>query len=214
MCGAIPVPLYQDAVASEMAYVLGHSGARFVVCGDQEQVDKVIEAEEAVKIIDQIIYTDKRGMRKYDHSRMNWLRDVQAEGRVAHQRFSAELDARIAELDYDSTCVMLYTSGPTGKPKGVVLSNRNVIETARNSSEFDKLKQTEEVMAYLPMAWVGDFIFSVGQAYWTGFCVNCPEGPHTMMTDLREIGPTYFFAPPRVFEGQLTNVMIRRASRM
>lgn len=209
MCGAIPVPLYQDAVASEMAYVLGHSGARFVVCGDQEQVDKVIEAEGEAHTVEQIIYTDKRGMRKYDHSRMNWLRDVQAEGRVAHQRFSAELDARIAELDYDSTCVMLYTSGTTGKPKGVVLSNRNVIETARNSSEFDKLKPTEEVLAYLPMAWVGDFIFSVGQAYWTGFCVNCPEGAHTMMTDLREIGPTYFFAPPRVFEGQLTNVMIR-----
>ncbi|MDO5368716.1 long-chain fatty acid--CoA ligase [Paracoccus sp. (in: a-proteobacteria)] len=209
MCGAIPVPLYQDAVASEMAYVLGHSHARFVVCGDQEQVDKVIEAEGEAHTVEQIIYTDKRGMRKYDHSRMNWLDDVQAEGRVAHQRFSAELDARIAELDYDSTCVMLYTSGTTGKPKGVVLSNRNVIETARNSSEFDGLKASEEVLAYLPMAWVGDFIFSIGQAYWTGFCVNCPEGPHTMMTDLREIGPTYFFAPPRVFEGQLTSVMIR-----
>ncbi len=216
MCGAVPVPLYQDAVASEMAYVLAHSRARFVVCGDQEQVDKIIEAEEGDDTVEQIIYTDKRGMRKYDHSRMNWLDDVQAEGRAAHQRFTDELDVRIAELDYDSTCVMLYTSGTTGKPKGVVLSNRNVIETARATSEFDGLKASEEVLAYLPMAWVGDFIFSVGQAYWTGFCVNCPEGAHTMMTDLREIGPTYFFAPPRVFEGQLTSVMIRMedASRL
>ncbi|HHY02656.1 MAG TPA: long-chain fatty acid--CoA ligase [Paracoccus sp.] len=216
MCGAVPVPLYQDAVASEMAYVLAHSRARFVVCGDQEQVDKIIEAEEGDDTVEQIIYTDKRGMRKYDHSRMNWLADVQAEGRAAHQRFTDELDVRIAELDYDSTCVMLYTSGTTGKPKGVVLSNRNVIETARATSEFDGLKASEEVLAYLPMAWVGDFIFSVGQAYWTGFCVNCPEGAHTMMTDLREIGPTYFFAPPRVFEGQLTSVMIRMedASRL
>ncbi|MBV0891229.1 AMP-binding protein [Paracoccus sp. Z118] len=209
MCGAIPVPLYQDAVAVEMAYVLGHSGARFVVCGDQEQVDKIIEAEEADTSVEQIIYTDRRGMRKYDHTRMNWLSDVQAEGRAAHQRLDAELDARIAELDYDSTCVMLYTSGTTGKPKGVVLSNRNIIETARNSSAFDGLKPNEDVLAYLPMAWVGDFIFSIGQACWTGFCVNCPESPDTMMTDLREIGPTYFFAPPRVFEGQLTSVMIR-----
>lgn len=216
MCGAVPVPLYQDAVASEMAYVLAHSRARFVVCGDQEQVDKIIEAEEGDDTVEQIIYTDKRGMRKYDHSRMNWLADVQAEGRAAHQRFTDELDVRIAELDYDSTCVMLYTSGTTGKPKGVVLSNRNVIQTARATSEFDGLKASEEVLAYLPMAWVGDFIFSVGQAYWTGFCVNCPEGAHTMMTDLREIGPTYFFAPPRVFEGQLTSVMIRMedASRL
>ncbi|TRW95972.1 long-chain fatty acid--CoA ligase [Paracoccus sp. M683] len=212
MCGAVPVPLYQDAVAEEMAYVLGHSGARFVICGDQEQVDKVLEVQgmpDAPQTIEQIIYTDKRGMRKYDHSRMNALADVQDEGRAAATRLGTELDARIAALDYDSTCVMLYTSGTTGKPKGVVLSNRNIIETSKNTAQFDHLTAREEVLAYLPMAWVGDFIFSVGQAMWSGFTVNCPEGAHTMMTDMREIGPTYFFAPPRVFEGQLTSVMIR-----
>ena len=209
MCGAVPVPLYQDAVAAEMAYVLDHCHARFVIAGDQEQVDKVIEAEGANPTAQQIIYTDKRGMRKYDHSRMNWLRDVQAEGRAAETRLGPELDARTAALTPDSTCVMLYTSGTTGKPKGVVLSNRNVIETARASADFDRLGAGDDVLAYLPMAWVGDFIFSVGQALWCGFCVNCPESAATMMTDMREIGPTYFFAPPRVFEGQLTNVMIR-----
>ena len=209
MCGAIPVPLYQDAVADEMAYVLEHCGARFVVCGDQEQVDKVVEVEDRIHHIQHVMYLDKRGMRKYDHSRMNALGDVQAEGRAGHYRYEQELEKRIAELTYDSTCVMLYTSGTTGKPKGVVLSNRNIIETAKNSSEFDRLNRNDEVLAYLPMAWVGDFIFSIGQAYWTGFTVNCPESAATMMTDLREIGPTYFFAPPRVFEGQLTSVMIR-----
>ncbi len=209
MCGAIPVPLYQDAVAEEMAYVLENCGARFVVCGDQEQVDKVVEVQDRVHNIDHVMYNDKRGMRKYDHAHLHWLHDVQAEGRAGHARFEEELDARIAELDYDSTCVMLYTSGTTGRPKGVVLSNRNIIETSKNSSEFDHLRADDEVLAYLPMAWVGDFIFSIGQAYWTGFCVNCPESPDTMMTDLREIGPTYYFAPPRVFETQLTNVMIR-----
>ena len=215
MCGAIPVPLYQDAVAEEMAYVLDHCGARFVVCGDQEQVDKILEVESdwltegQMPSVEQIVYIDKRGMRKYDHSRMNALEDVIAEGRAAHHRFEDDLANRIAELDYNSTCVMLYTSGTTGKPKGVVLSNRNIIETSKNSSDFDHLQAGEEVLAYLPMAWVGDFIFSIGQAMWTGFCVNCPESAETMMTDLREIGPTYYFAPPRVFEGQLTNVMIR-----
>ncbi len=209
MCGAIPVPLYQDAVAEEMAYVLDHCGSRFVICGDQEQVDKILEIEGKVPHIEQVIYVDKRGMRKYDHSRMNAMADVVAEGRAGHHRFEAELAKRTAALDYNSTCVMLYTSGTTGKPKGVVLSNRNIIETSKNSSEFDHLRAGEEVLAYLPMAWVGDFIFSIGQAMWTGFCVNCPESPETMMTDLREIGPTYYFAPPRVFEGQLTNVMIR-----
>lgn len=209
MCGAVPVPLYQDAVAEEMAYVLDHCGARFVICGDQEQVDKVIEVQDRIQHIDQVVYIDKRGMRKYDHSRMNAMADVLAEGRAAHHRFEAELQSRIDALTYDDPCVMLYTSGTTGKPKGVVLSNRNIIETSRNSCEFDTLSAREEILAYLPMAWVGDFIFSVGQAMWAGFCVNCPENASTMMTDLREIGPTYFFAPPRVFEGQLTSVMIR-----
>jgi long-chain acyl-CoA synthetase len=207
--GAIPVPLYQDAVAEEMVYVLDHCGARFAICGDQEQVDKVLSIKGNLPALEQIAYLDKRGMRKYDHSRMNWLMDVQSEGRAAHQRHEGELAARTAELGWDHTCVMLYTSGTTGKPKGVVLSNRNIIETARASSEFDKLTAADEILAYLPMAWVGDFIFAVGQAYWTGFCVNCPESAATMMTDLREIGPTYFFAPPRIFETMLTQVMIR-----
>lgn len=209
MCGAIPVPLYQDAVAEEMAYVLEHCGARFVICGDQEQVDKVLEVEESVKGIERILYNDKRGMRKYNHSRMNSIANTQDQGRAAEPRLGLELDARIAALDESSICVMLYTSGTTGKPKGVVLSNRNIIETAKNTCDFDRLTMREEIVAYLPMAWVGDFIFSMGQALWAGFTVNCPESAHTMATDTREIGPTYFFAPPRVFEGQLTSVMIR-----
>jgi long-chain acyl-CoA synthetase len=209
MVGAVPVPLYQDAVAEEMVYVLDHCGARFVIAGDQEQVDKVIEVQEQVDCIEHIIYYDRRGMRKYDHARMNAFDDVQATGRAAHERFDKELAARIDSLGYDDTCVMLYTSGTTGRPKGVVLSNRNIIETSKNSSDFDHLEPGDEILAYLPMAWVGDFIFSIGQAYWTGFCVNCPESAETMHTDLREIGPTYYFAPPRVFETQLTNVMIR-----
>ncbi|PRY24283.1 long-chain acyl-CoA synthetase [Aliiruegeria haliotis] len=209
MCGAVPVPLYQDAVSEEMAYVLEHCGARFVVCGDQEQVDKVIDVQDRLHQVDHVLYHDKRGMRKYDHEHLNWLQDIRDEGKAAHHRHEEQIHRREAELDYDSTCVMLYTSGTTGKPKGVVLSNRNIIETSKNSSEFDHLRSEDEILAYLPMAWVGDFIFSMGQALWNGFCVNCPESSETMMTDLKEIAPTYYFAPPRVFESQLTQVMIR-----
>ncbi|MYM55671.1 AMP-binding protein [Thalassovita mangrovi] len=207
--GAIPVPLYQDAAAEEMAYVLDHCGARFVIAEDQEQVDKVIEIQDRLHQFEHMIYLDPRGMRKYDHSRLHEFAHVQEQGHAAREEFTPELRRREAKLDYASTCVMLYTSGTTGKPKGVVLSNRNVIESAKNSAEFDHLRGNEEILAYLPMAWVGDFIFSVGQAYWCGFCVNCPESAETLTVDLREIGPTYYFAPPRVFETQLTNVMIR-----
>ena len=209
MAGGVPVPLYQDAVAEEMAYVLGHCGARYVIAGDQEQVDKVLEIQSDLPNFEQMIYLEARGLRKYDHTHLHSYMGVLENGRAKSDVLLAELKSREEALDYDSTCVMLYTSGTTGRPKGVVLSNRNIIEAARSSSEFDKLGADENVLAYLPMAWVGDFIFSIGQAAWTGFCVNCPESQGTMHTDLREIGPTYYFAPPRVFESQLTNVMIR-----
>ncbi len=214
--GAVPVPVYNDSSAEEMAYILGHCGARYVVAEDQEQVDKVIDIQDQLHQFEHMIYIDPRGMRKYDHHQLHEYSHIQAQGRAAYDEFITDLQERREKLTYDSTCVMLYTSGTTGKPKGVVLSNRNVIESAKNASEFDKLNSKDEILAYLPMAWVGDFIFSVGQAFWTGFCVNCPESPETMMTDLREIGPTYYFAPPRVFETQLTSVMIRMedASRM
>ncbi|KQB98432.1 long-chain fatty acid--CoA ligase [Loktanella sp. 1ANDIMAR09] len=202
--GCIPVPLYQDAAAEEIAYALNHCGARYAVVGDQEQVDKIADVRAEVAALEHVIYLDGRGLRKYDHSHMTSYADIAAKGGDR-----AEMERRTDALTYDHTSVMLYTSGTTGRPKGVVLSNRNVIETAKNSSQFDHLLPEDEVLAYLPMAWVGDFIFSVGQAMWTGFCVNCPESEHTMLTDLREIGPTYFFAPPRVFENQLTSVMIR-----
>ena len=207
--GAVPVPVYQDSAAEEMAYVLEHCGARFAVVEDQEQVDKLIEIQDQLHQLEHMIYVDPRGLRKYDHHALHRFTDIQDQGRAAYYEWIEDLKARREKLTYDSTCVMLYTSGTTGKPKGVVLSNRNVIESAKNACEFDNLNAGDEVLAYLPMAWVGDFIFSIGQAYWTGFCVNCPESPETMMTDLREIGPSYYFAPPRIFETQLTNVMIR-----
>ncbi|ARU02568.1 AMP-binding protein [Yoonia vestfoldensis] len=205
--GCIPVPLYAEAATEEIAYALDHCGARFAVVGDQEQVDKIADVRDGLTQLEHVIYLDGRGLRKYDHAAMSSYADVQKAGRASG--LLDQVNARSAARSYDDTCVMLYTSGTTGRPKGVVLSNRNVIETSKNSAEFDHLRPDDEVLAYLPMAWVGDFIFSVGQAMWTGFCVNCPESADTMQLDLREIGPTYFFAPPRVFEQQLTNVMIR-----
>ena len=209
MTGATPVPQYQDSVAEEMEYVLAHCGAKFVVAGDQEQVDKILEIQTKLPAFEQMIYLDGRGLRKYDHSKLHSFSSVIESGKNSGQNSRSILNDRESALNYESTCVMLYTSGTTGRPKGVVLSNANIIETAKTTCEFDNLKQSDEILAYLPMAWIGDFIFSVGQAMWSGFCVNCPESADTLSTDLREIGPTYYFAPPRVFEMQLTNVMIR-----
>ena len=210
--GAIPVPVYQDSVAEEMAYVLEHAEAHFAMVEDQEQVDKLLQISETVKCIRHIIYDDPRGLRDYEGGHLHSFTAVQTLGEEA-MAGDAGLEERwlagINETKGSDISVILYTSGTTGRPKVVVLSHDNVLITARDAGEFEKLGPDEEVLAYLPMAWVGDHIFSYGQSYTSGFCVSCPESPETMLQDLREIGPTYFFAPPRIFENILTTVMIR-----
>ena len=207
--GGIPVPVYADSVAEEMEYVLDHAEVRFVLAEDQEQVDKVLEIADRLPKLDQIVYDDVRGLRDYDRTKLHDFADVQKLGRDALAQNPTMLDAQIAAGKGSDIGIFLYTSGTTGKPKGVVLSNDNIIITSRNSVKIDQLTEDEEVLSYLPLAWVGDHIFSHGQAYVAGFCINCPESEETVSTDLREIGPTYYFAPPRVFEGILTHVMIR-----
>jgi long-chain acyl-CoA synthetase len=201
--------VYQDSVAEEMAYVLDHCEARFVLAEDQEQVDKVLSIADRLPMLSQIIYEDPRGLRNYDHSTLHDYSQVQKIGRAAAEEQGPAMDARIARMRGSDICVMLYTSGTTGKPKGVVLSHDNILVTSRAAAEFDGLVETDSMLAYLPIAWVGDFIFSMGQAYAIGFCVACPESQDTMLSDLRELGPTYFFAPPRMFEQLLTMVTIR-----
>ncbi len=209
MVGAVPVPVYQDSVAEDIAFVLDHCGASYAVVEDQEQVDKTIEVKDRLPGLKDVVYLDGKGLRKYDHAHLKSFADLQAEGRKKQSALEPELIRRRDGLDLDSTCVMLYTSGTTGRPKGVVLSNRNIIETSKASGNFDALTKDESILAYLPMAWVGDFIFAVGQAYWCGFCVCCPESETTMHDNLREIGPSYFFAPPRFFEENITTITIR-----
>ena len=210
--GAVPVPVYQDSVAEEMAYVLEHAEVSFAVVEDQEQVDKLLQICETVDCIKHIIYDDPRGLKDYSGESLHAFEGVQKLGEEAMSgdgSLNEKWLAGIAETKGSDISVILYTSGTTGRPKGVVLTHDNVLITARDSGDFEKLGPNEEVLAYLPMAWVGDHIFSFGQSYTSGFCVSCPESPETMLHDLREIGPTYFFAPPRIFENILTSVMIR-----
>lgn len=207
--GGVPVPAYQDSGADEMQYVLEHSEARFVLAEDQEQVDKVLEVKDRCPRLEEIIYDDPRGLRNYDRTHLHDFEDVQKSGREFQNRHPNFITDEINKGEGEDVAIILYTSGTTGNPKGVVLTHGNVLITARNSVEREGLGRDEEVLAYLPMAWVGDHIFSYAQSYVAGFCVSCPESGATVLHDLREIGPTYFFAPPPIFQNILKTVMIR-----
>ncbi len=207
--GAIPVPLYQDAVADEIAFVLDNADVKIAIVEDQEQVDKILETKEQCPQIEYVLYDDPRGMQHYQFPFLKSLDDVQSSGQQYNQTHPDFFQTEALKATGADTAIMLYTSGTTGKPKGVVLSHDNVIITARNGIIREQLTQDEEVLAYLPMAWVGDNLFSYAQSYVAGFTVNCPESGATVLNDLREIGPTYYFAPPRVYENMLTQVMIR-----
>lgn len=210
--GAVPVPVYADSVAEEMTYVLSHAEARFAVVEDQEQVDKLLSMDTAEVKLAHVIYDEPRGLRDYDHTRLHGFEDVQKLGAdiIASDPSSLERwEQGIATGKGSDLAVMLYTSGTTGRPKGVMLSFDNLVISARNANKFDSLDETDEIIAYLPLAWVGDHVFSLAQAYTAGFCVNCPESLETIDVDRLEIAPSYFFAPPRVFETMLTNIMVR-----
>ena len=211
--GGIPVPLYADSVAEEMAYVLDHAEVVAAIVEDQEQVDKLLSVSENVPRLKKIVYDDPRGLRNYDHTDLHDFEDVQKLGdeRLASdpQVANADLEASIAAGKGEDLAILLYTSGTTGRPKGVMLSYDNLITSADNANKFDKLTEQDDVIAYLPMAWVGDHVFSYAQSYLAGYCVNCPERQETVADDRREIGTTYAFAPPRVYEALLTQTMVQ-----
>ncbi|GAA4021167.1 AMP-dependent synthetase/ligase [Actimicrobium antarcticum] len=211
--GGVPVPLYQDAPAADMAYVLQDAEIDFAVVEDQEQVDKLFEIKDTnpqmADRLHHIIVDDERGLRHYAQPELNAYARLQEIGRE-YDRAHPDFFMREVNLGQpEDTAIILYTSGTTGKPKGVCHSHGAMIATATNLVEFDQLNEQDDVLCYLPLAWVGDFLYSYAQAHLVGLCLNCPESPETVMTDLREIGPTYYFGPPRVYENILTQVMIR-----
>jgi len=201
--------LYQDAAAAECVFPIQNAEVRVVIVEDQEQVDKMLEVREQVPTLAHIFYHDPRGLRHYDAPGLGSLDDLQESGRQALAANPSAVRSVIESIQPDDVAAMFFTSGTTGNPKGVVHTHFTLLDRARVGRDFDQLTHNDEVLAYLPPAWIGQNIFSFAQWLATGYVVNCPESAGTVQIDLREVGPTYYFAPPRVFEGLLTSVMIR-----
>ena len=207
--GAVPVPLYQDAVAPEYVFPINNAEIRFAVVEDQEQVDKMLELRAQCPQLAHIWFDDPRGLRKYDEPGLLPLDSLIETGRAFATANPGFFDAEVARSTPQDVAAMFFTSGTTGNPKGVVHTHFSLLDRAAAGQRFDKLTEREEVLAYMPPAWVGQNIFSYAQWLACGYVVNCPESSATVTIDLKEIGPTYYFAPPRIFEGLLTSVMIR-----
>ncbi len=207
--GAIPVPLYQDSVAAEMAFPIDNAAIAYAFVEDQEQVDKLLEILPRCPTLKRIIYDDPRGMRHYDRPELMPYDKLVAEGRERASKEPGFLESEVAKGSGADTAAMFFTSGTTGVPKGVVHTHASLIGPSRTAAELDKLGESDVILAYLPPAWIGQNIFSCAQAFVTGYCICCPESSETVMTDMREVGPTYYFAPPRVLENLLTQVSIR-----
>ena len=207
--GAVPIPLYQDAAAPECVFPINNAEVRFAFAEDQEQVDKLLEVRAQCPQLAHIYFDDPRGLRNYEEPGLVAMDALQAAGKAFVAQHPGFFKAEIAKIAHTDVAAMFFTSGTTGNPKGVVHTHDSLLNRARAGAEFDKLTSDEDVLAYMPPAWIGQNIFSYAQWLSCGYVVNCPESSATATIDLKEIGPTYYFAPPRVFEGMLTTVMIR-----
>src|SRR5215470_6013230 len=207
--GGVPVPLYDDAVAPELAFVFQNAEVEYAVVEDQEQVDKLLEIMPQCPRLKRVYFDDPRGLRHYTQPELMSYASLQAIGREFDRLNPGFFAREVEQGAATDTGALFYTSGTTGHPKGVVLTHQNMITAAATYAELERLTPDEEVLAYLPPAWIGQDIFSFAQPFVVGFCVSCPESADTVMNDMREIGPTYYFAPPSVLEGLLTRVTIR-----
>jgi len=207
--GAVPLGLYQDSTLKEVSYIIDHSDASFVLAEDQEQVDKILDMKEQLPKVRYIIYSDPRGMRGYKQPFLLDFKEVENFGRELEQRDPGLFAKNVAASKYEDLAFICYTSGTTGFPKGAMLSFRNFLSMAANLMEVDNKFEKDEFVSFLPLAWIGEQMMCLSSALLTGFTVNFPEKPETVQENIREIGPTIMFSPPRIWENMTSTVQVK-----
>src|SRR5436190_8108110 len=209
--GGVPVPVYQDSIAKELAFVWNHAECSVIVAEDQEQVDKVLGLRDQLPALRLVVYDDPRGLLHYEHDWLRSYQSVQELGREFAAKHPGYFDAEIEKGKPEDVAIICYTSGTTGNPKGVMLTNGNAIGIADAFRKAEDVRPEDDALAYLPMAWAGDAAYTLFLSLVVGFCSNCPESPETVQRDLRELGPTTVLAPPRIWENMLTGIQVRAA---
>jgi long-chain acyl-CoA synthetase len=209
--GGIAVPVYQDSIAAELVYVLEHAEVSVVVAEDQEQVDKILSLKDKLPRLRLLVYDNPLGLAQYEIPFLRAFDALDAEGRQFAAAHPDYVEQEIDKGSADDIALLAYTSGTTGRPKGVMLSHGNLIASGEAFAASEEIRATDEWLCYLPMAWVGDALYSTVLSLLVGFTCNCPESPRTVQRDLRELGPTALLGPPRVWENLLTSVQIRAA---
>ena len=209
--GAFPSPVFPDVPPDELTAYARHGEPRIAVAEDQEQVDKLLELRERIGRPTTILYDDPRGLTAYRAEGLQSLDAIIARGRAlinAEPALAADLVGRARA---DDIAVLLHSSGTTGAPKGVPLRHRNILAGVNNAFAGGYLKEGEEHYAYLPMAWVGDLVFTVGAGILLRFTTNIPERQETVLRDIREVAPTMYLAAPRAWDNILTRIQIGMA---
>lgn len=209
LLGGVAVGIYQESLPEQIQFYLNDCKARIVIVEDQEQVDKLLEIEDHIPLVEHIIYYNKQGLRYYKHHKLASLDDLLKDGEQLLNEQPKFYEQHTDKLDPHNTAVIAYSAATSGRPKGAILTHFNLINAAKNLTEHEEMKKQDDYFSFLPLSWVNEKVMSTVVPLLIGFTVNFPEKPHTVIVDLREIGPQTLLAPPRVYQSLMSDFSIR-----